>query len=126
MRHLKWGLLLCAVLLSGCSWLSKKTGQEPMELESFKETAKLSEVWSRSVGNGQGIGLTQLTPVIDGDKIYTVDHEGVVTALNRQNGKKLWSTKITKGFSGLIKAAEGLEHFSPGVFIGDVLIIFTD
>jgi outer membrane protein assembly factor BamB len=102
MRHLKWGLLLCAVLLSGCSWFSKKTGQEPMELESFKETAKLSEVWSRGVGNGQGIGLTQLTPVIDGDKIYTADHEGVVTALNRQNGKKLWSTKITKEFSGLM------------------------
>ncbi len=102
MRHLKWGLLLCAVLLSGCSWFSKKTGQEPMELESFKETAKLSEVWSRGVGNGQGIGLTQLTPVINGDKIYTADHEGVVTALNRQNGKKLWSTKITKEISGLM------------------------
>lgn len=102
MRHLKWGLLLCAVLLSGCSWFSKKTGQEPMELESFKETAKLSEIWSRGVGDGQGIGLTQLTPVIDGDKIYTVDHEGVVTALNRQNGKKLWSTKITKEISGWI------------------------
>jgi outer membrane protein assembly factor BamB len=50
MRHLKWGLLLCAVLLSGCSFFSKKTGQEPMELESFKETAKLNEVWSRGVG----------------------------------------------------------------------------
>jgi outer membrane protein assembly factor BamB len=100
MRHLKWGLLLCAVLLSGCSWFSKKTGQEPMDLEGFKQTAKLSEIWSRGVGNGQGIGLTQLTPVIDGDKIYTVDHEGVVTALNRQNGKKLWSTKVTKEFSG--------------------------
>ncbi len=100
MRHLKWGLLLCAVLLSGCSFFSKKTGQEPMELESFKETAKLSEVWSRGVGNGQGIGLTQLTPVIDGDKIYTADHEGVVTALNRQNGKKLWSTKVTKELTG--------------------------
>lgn len=100
MRHLKWSILLCALLMSGCSWFSKKTGQEPMELESFKATAKLSEVWSRDVGNGQGVGLTQLTPAIDGDKIYTVDHEGVVTALNRQNGKKLWSIKVTKEFSG--------------------------
>lgn len=100
MRHLKWGLLLCAVLLSSCSYFSKKTGQEPMDLESFKETARLSEVWSRGVGNGQGIGLTQLTPAIDGDKIYTADHEGIVTALNRQTGKKLWSTKVTKEFTG--------------------------
>ena len=102
MRHLKWGLVLCAVLLSGCSLFSKKTGQEPMDLESFKETAKLKEVWSRDVGSGQGIGLTQLTPAIDGDKIYTVDHDGMVTALNRHTGKTLWSKKVTKGLTGLV------------------------
>ncbi|RYY76109.1 MAG: outer membrane protein assembly factor BamB [Gammaproteobacteria bacterium] len=101
MRHLKWGLLLCAILMSGCSIFAKKTGQEPMELESFKATAKLKEVWSRGVGNGQGVGLTQLTPVIDGEKIYTVDHEGIVTALNNKSGKKLWSKKVTKNFTGL-------------------------
>lgn len=100
MRHLKWSLLLCALLLSGCSLFSKKTGQEPMDLESFKETAKLSETWSSGVGDGQGIGLTQLTPAIDADKIYTVDHEGIVTALSRQNGKKLWSKKLSKEFTG--------------------------
>ena len=71
MRHLKWSLLLCAVLISSCSVFSKKTGQEPMELESFKATAKLNEVWSRGVGDGQGVGLTQLTPALDGEKIYT-------------------------------------------------------
>ncbi|GGY67008.1 outer membrane protein assembly factor BamB [Cellvibrio zantedeschiae] len=101
MRHLKWGLLLCALLMSSCSWFSKKTGQEPMELESFKETANLKEVWSTGVGDGQGIGLTQLTPAIDADKIYTVDHEGIVTALNRQNGKKLWSKNVSKGLTGI-------------------------
>ncbi len=101
MRHLKWGLLLCALLMSGCSWFSKKTGQEPMELAGFKETAKLKEVWSTDVGAGQGIGLTQLTPAIDGEKIYTVDHEGIVTALNRQKGNRLWSKNVTKDLTGM-------------------------
>lgn len=100
MRHLKWSILLCAVLLSGCSIFSKKTGQEPMDLESFKETAKLKEVWSRGVGDGQGIGLTQLTPALDGEKIYTVDHQGIVTALNSKSGKKIWSKNITNQFTG--------------------------
>ena len=100
MRHLKWGLLLCAVLMSGCSIFSKKTGQEPMDLESFKETAKLSEVWSHGVGRGQGIGLTQLTPALAGDTIYTIDHEGIVSALNSQSGKKLWSKNVTPEFTG--------------------------
>jgi outer membrane protein assembly factor BamB len=101
MRHLKWGVLLCALLMSGCSWFSKKTGQEPMELSGFKETARLKQVWSTGVGDGQGIGLTQLTPAIDGDKIYTVDHEGIVTAVNRQKGSKLWSRNVTKDFTGV-------------------------
>ena len=129
MRHLKWGLLLCAVLMSGCSFFSKKTGQEPMELESFKETVKLSEVWSRGVGNGQGVGLTQLTPAIDGDKIYTADHEGIVTALNRQNGKKLWSTKVTKeltGWAGSVLYAfkeKDLNHgVTGGISVADGLL----
>lgn len=100
MRHLKWSFVLCAVLLSSCSIFSKKTGQEPMDLEKFKETAALKEVWSHSVGNGQGAGFTQLTPAIDGDKIYTVDHEGILTALNRVTGKKLWSKNITGQWTG--------------------------
>jgi outer membrane protein assembly factor BamB len=86
--------------MSGCSIFSKKTGQEPMDLESFKETVKLSEVWSHGVGDGQGIGLTQLTPALDGEKIYTVDHEGLVTALNSKSGKKIWSKNITNQFTG--------------------------
>lgn len=101
MRPLKWSILLCAVLLSSCSIFSKKTGQEPMDLEGFKETAKLKEVWSTGVGAGQGVGFTQLTPVIDGEKIYTVDHEGIVSALNRQNGKTLWSKNVTKEWTGM-------------------------
>ncbi|MES2674379.1 MAG: outer membrane protein assembly factor BamB [Pseudomonadota bacterium] len=105
MRHMKWSLLLCALLLSSCSWFSKKTGQEPMDLVSFKETAKLKKLWSKDVGAGQGIGLTQLTPAIAGDKIFTVDHEGIVTAVDRLKGKKLWSKNITEEWTGLTGTA---------------------
>ncbi len=118
MRHLKWGVLLCALMISGCSWFSKKTGQEPMDLESFKETAKLTEVWSAGVGNGQGVGFTQLTPAVDADKIYTVDNEGIVTALNRQNGKKLWSKNVTKdltGWSGKLVYLFKDKDLNPGI-----------
>ena len=118
MRHLKWSLLLCAVLLSSCSIFSKKTGQEPMDLESFKETAKLNEVWNHGVGRGQGIGLTQLTPALDGDKIYTVDHEGIVTALNSQSGKKLWSKNVTNqstGWTGTVVHLFKDKDLNPGI-----------
>lgn len=111
MRHLTWSILLCATLFSGCSAFSKKTGQEPMELVDFKETAKLKEVWSKDAGDGQSIGFTQLTPAIDGDKMYVVDHEGILTALDRQKGKKLWSKNITDEWTG---------------FVGDVVHFFKE
>ena len=117
MRHLTWGILLCATLLSGCGIFGKKTGQEPMELVSFKETAKLQEVWSKDVGNGQSVSFSQLTPAIDGDKIFTVDHEGIVTALDRHKGKVLWSKNITNDWTGWIGS---IVHFfkEPDLNIG--------
>jgi outer membrane protein assembly factor BamB len=129
MRHLTWSLLLCALLLSGCSWFSKKTGQEPMDLVSFKATVKLKKLWSKDVGDGQGIGYTQLTPVINGDKIFTVDHEGILTAIDRKKGKKLWTKNITPELTGLVGgfvhlfSARDLNHgITGGVSLGDGLL----
>ena len=91
-------LLVIALLgaVGGCSWFSKKTGNEPMELVDFEPSVKLRKAWSRSIGEGQGAGFTSLTPALDGDKIYAVDHQGLLVAMKAENGKKLWSRKINK------------------------------
>ncbi len=120
MREINWSfrclngaLLLCVILLSGCSVFGKKTGNEPMELVDFDATVKLKKVWQRDVGAGQGEGFTHLTPVIDGDVIYSVDHKGRVVALNRLTGKVLWQRKTKESISGGI----GIEGGS--LFIGN-------
>lgn len=100
-RHLSWLVLLCAFAVSGCSWFSKKTGNEPMELVDFKETLDLDKVWKRGIGEGQNKGFSSLTPALDGDVIYAVDYEGLVVALNSATGKKLWQRKINKADQGL-------------------------
>jgi outer membrane protein assembly factor BamB len=94
-------VLLCAFAMSGCSWFSKKTGNEPMELVDFKETLDLDRVWKHGVGEGQNKGFSSLTPALDGDAIYAVDYEGLVVALDNKTGKKLWSRKINKEELGL-------------------------
>ena len=96
-------LLVIALLgaVGGCSWFSKKTGNEPMELVDFEPSVKLRKAWSRSIGEGQGAGFTSLTPALDGDKIYAVDHQGLLVAMKAENGKKLWSRKINKPQLGL-------------------------
>jgi outer membrane protein assembly factor BamB len=105
MRHLKWSLWLCALLFSGllssCSLFSKKTGQEPMDLVKFKQTVQLKKLWEQRAGDGQGVGLTQLTPALDGNKIFTVDHEGLLKAMDREKGKILWSKNITNEWTGV-------------------------
>jgi outer membrane protein assembly factor BamB len=95
-RHFSWLVLLCAFAVSGCSWFSKKTGNEPMELVDFEETLDLDRVWKRGIGDGQNKGFSSLTPALDGDIIYAVDYEGLVVAVNSHTGKKLWSRKINK------------------------------
>lgn len=108
MRVMKWVVLLNIILLSGCSVFSKKTGNEPMKLEKFEQTAKLNKVWSKGVGAGQGDGFTRLTPAIDDDIIFTVDHKGYVLALNRANGKTLWNKKLGESISGGISSEHGM------------------
>jgi outer membrane protein assembly factor BamB len=87
--------------MSGCSWFSKKTGNEPMELVDFKETLDLDKVWSRGIGEGQNKGFSSLTPALDGDAIYAVDYEGLVVAMNSQTGKKLWKRTVNESKEGL-------------------------
>lgn len=108
MRVVKWLLLINVLLLSGCTLFSKKTGNEPMELVDFQATAKVTKVWSRNAGAGQGSGFTRLTPAIDDDVIYTVDSKGLVNALNRLNGKVLWSKKTGEAVSGGISSGHGM------------------
>nr|WP_082191680.1 outer membrane protein assembly factor BamB [Cellvibrio sp. pealriver] len=100
-RHLSCVVLLCAFAMSGCSWFSKKTGNEPMELVDFEQTLDLDKVWKRGIGEGQNEGFSSLTPALDGDTIYAVDYEGLVVAVNNKTGKKLWSRKVNKEQLGL-------------------------
>ena len=100
-------LTLLALLLSGCSLFGKEDGTEPMELVDFDSTAKLVKVWSTSVGDGQGPGLTRMTPVIDGDILYAADYEGMVMAINRLTGKKLWVRDLDELLAGGVGLGAG-------------------
>lgn len=109
MKSLKWIVLVNIFLvLSGCSVFGKKTGNEPVKLVKFEATAKINRVWSTNVGAGQGPGFTRLSPVMDGDRIYTVDHKGEVVALARSNGKKIWNRKLRDAVSAGISLEHGL------------------
>lgn len=101
MKRLSGVILLSAFVLSGCSWFSKKTGNEPLELVDFEQTLELDKVWKHGIGEGQGKRFSSLTPALDGDAIYAVDYEGLVVALNKETGKKLWTRKVNQAQTGV-------------------------
>lgn len=107
MRWKNAALLALAVLVVGCSSNSKKE-LPPAELPDFKEEVQLKEEWSRSIGEGQGETYNMLVPAVDGERIYAADVEGLVVALDRLSGDKLWEQELDLPVSGAIGAGHGL------------------
>lgn len=99
--RLGWLLVVCSFAMSGCSLFSKKTGHEPMELVDFEHTLDLDKVWKRGAGEGQNAGFSRLIPALDGETIYAVDYEGLLTSVDVKTGKKHWKKKINQPHSGL-------------------------
>ena len=87
--------LLSATMLSGCSWFSGETDTVVMApLPQVENQFTPQTVWSRSVGNGVGDFYSHLRPAYQDNHIYAADRQGLVMAMNAENGDKLWSVNL--------------------------------
>lgn len=114
-------LLLISTLLSGCGtmadpreWFGGDSGPEPAELNDFTPLVKPSTHWSVDVGKGSP-QFSRLQVAVDGDRLYTIDVEGVLQARDRLSGQLLWQVE-----TGLPAAA------GPGVGEGLLLVGTVD
>lgn len=100
-------VVLTTLALHGCSafsflpWVDKadrkskeKDKVKPAELVDFNAEAQLKRLWRADIGRGLGRKYLQLAPVAVADRIYAADAYGSVVALDRFNGKRLWSATI--------------------------------
>jgi len=116
----RWGALLLSVLLvSGCStmkgWFSigdDDDPRKPAELQRIEESVKAKRLWSTGVGKGQGAGLYRIEPVISGERIYAASSDGEVRALERSNGRRVWSRDLKMPISG------GVGLYGDSLFLG--------
>src|SRR5690625_5468795 len=104
-------LILCALLLSGCTLFNRDDAAKPMELVDFEPSVKLETVWRKNVGAGTGKGVVQLQPALDGDVIYVADAKGRVQALDRFSGARLWRGRTRGGSSGGVGRGGGRVGF---------------
>jgi outer membrane protein assembly factor BamB len=84
-------------LLLACS---NEKVNEPTELDKMRDTVKIKRIWKVSVGSGDNELMLSLSPVIKDGFIYTLDSEGVLTVLNRLNGKVEWERELDEKVSG--------------------------
>jgi outer membrane protein assembly factor BamB len=82
-----WGLL------AGCSTVDDDI-LPPKELIDFKETLPIKKIWSTNLGEGSKFLRISLSPAGDSNRIYAASRDGVVSALNPDNGRMIWQADV--------------------------------
>lgn len=103
-------LLLATMLLGACGIFGDKDDEdlEPKELVDFQQTLKLKKVWSAKLGGDAEFQRVALRPVGDGTHIYAAGSDGTVVALEPQQGRELWRTRLDTELSAGPGIGEGL------------------
>ena len=80
-------------LLAGCSTVDDEI-LPPKELIDFKETLPIKKIWSTKLGKGSEFLRISLSPAGDSNRIYAASRDGVVSALNPDNGRMIWQADV--------------------------------
>jgi outer membrane protein assembly factor BamB len=111
-------VLLTRIFLLGCSFMITACGvtdffrsakpEDPAKLVKFDEEVELDRLWSVGVGSGQGEKFNRLRPTIVGNTIFAAGNNGVVVAVNIENGRTLWRSRLDVEITGGVGASNGL------------------
>lgn len=109
--------LLALPFFAGCSivnlnpstWFADEEVNPPVELQDIDEEVELRRVWSASIGNGQGSDYFELTPAIDGERIFAASEDGNIYGLELESGDVIWRTRLDdETVTGGVGAGRGL------------------
>jgi outer membrane protein assembly factor BamB len=117
-----WRYLLSVSLLlscTGCGWInSYLAGSDnvapPTELQPIVDSIPLQKLWDVNVGKGAEGAFVKLVPVVQAGRIYAASHNGLVLAVDANDGKVIW--EIDTDLS--ITAGVG--------FVDDLVLVGTD
>lgn len=93
-------------LLAGCA--SKgEPANPPKALTSFDETINVTNAWRQQIGDGLGRARYPIAPAREGDTVFAADAQGLVMALNAQNGERQWRVELDTPLSSALNAIAG-------------------
>lgn len=77
--------------------------EPPAPLVEFRQELNVIKLWSKSTGTGTKEQYLHLAPVIANQKLYIVDINGDLKALDATNGEVLWTRDIKTNLPSLLK-----------------------
>lgn len=78
----------------------------PKALEPVANSIKIQKLWSKKIDGGASDNYLRLTPVIDGETIYSVDYKGTVTAFDTLSRYPLWQLELGAAGSSPLALAD--------------------
>ena len=95
-------LILMPVVLTACGILGNDDDEIdlPAELVNFDEEVNFQRLWSVNIGDGQGEKYNRLQPIIEAGVIYVAANDGTVQALNLEDGRRIWESRLAYFISG--------------------------
>ena len=100
----------CGIVnLNPTTWFADEEVNPPVELQNIDEEVELRRIWSASSGNGQGSDYFELTPAIDGERIFAASEDGNIYGLELDSGDVIWRTRLDdETVTGGVGAGRGL------------------
>jgi outer membrane protein assembly factor BamB len=108
-----------AILLVGCS--DDEDLYQPNPLIDIENQFESKTLWSTDIGEGLGERSGKISPVYAYKKIYVADGDGLVAAVNPDNGKVLWQNDFELPIAG--GPAVGNRIVAVGTSQGEVLVL---
>lgn len=117
-------LFVLLLVLSGCGWFSKDNTRMPTELETLQQTLTLNNLWTTSLGGSDEEKYLKLYPLILQDRLFAINAQGDISALQIDNGERLWEISTEVTVSAGINGDE--ERLMFGTEDGDVIAVSTE
>ncbi|NVD05998.1 outer membrane protein assembly factor BamB [Vibrio sp. JPW-9-11-11] len=105
---------ICIGVLAGCASEEDTVIMAPVPQVSSEFTP--TSQWSNSVGNGVGQYYSKLTPEYAYDKVFVASRDGMVKALDPQNGTLIWQADVEGDVSARLSG--GITAGYGQIFIG--------
>lgn len=108
--HVPLALLIASALLAGCGMF--RGGDDPIEppaeLVDFSATLQVDRLWSTRLGRGGDQLRLGLHPATNGTTVFAASHAGRVTAVDFDDGRRRWQTRLDEGLSAGPGYGDGL------------------